>query len=188
MLTHVRLALIALLLPFAAQADPVSYQLNTSKSDVAFLYKFEGTEVKGSFPDFTAEVVLDFEQLANSKIDVSLQTGTVKGGFIFATQAVRGPQMLDAENFPTIKFNSTRLTRNGDQAKLTGNITVKDVTRPITLSARIFRTPGSAPDDRDNLVVRLTGQINRSEFGVDGFKSYVGDLLKLAITAQIKKS
>ena len=87
--------------------------------------------------------------------------------------------MLDAGRFPAIKFESTKLTQNGDQAQLFGSITVKDVTRPIILNARIFRTAGSATDDRDNLVVR--------DFGVDGFKSYVGDILKLAITVQIEK-
>jgi|TARA_B110000908_G_scaffold112155_1_gene131493 polyisoprenoid-binding protein YceI len=187
MLTLIRLTLIALLLPIAAQAKPIAYQLNPSKSDVAFLYEFEGTKVKGSFPNFTTDVTLDFEQLDKSSINVNLQTGTVKGGFVFATQVLRGPKMLDAGRFPAIKFESTKLTQNGDQAQLFGNITVKDVTRPITLNARIFRTAGSATDDRDNLVVRLTGEINRSDFGVDGFKSYVGDILKLAITVQIEK-
>jgi polyisoprenoid-binding protein YceI len=37
------------------------------------------------------------------------------------------------------------------------------------------------------LIVRLSGQINRNDFGFDGFKSYVGDILKLAITVQIEK-
>jgi polyisoprenoid-binding protein YceI len=118
---------------------------------------------------------------------VTLKTGTVKGGFVFATQALRGPKMLDTDNFPAIKFKSSRLAQNGDRAQLTGNITVKGITRPITLNARIFRTVGSATDDQDNLIVRLSGQINRNDFGVDGFKSYVGDILKLAITVQIEK-
>ena len=180
-------AVIDLLMPIIGYAKPVAYQLNTAKSDVAFIYEFEGSEVKGSFPDFTTLVTLDFDQLNNSSIDVTLKTGTVKGGFAFATQALRGPKMLDTDNFPAIKFKSSRLAQNGDRAQLTGNITVKGITRPITLNARIFRTVGSATDDQDNLIVRLSGQINRNDFGVDGFKSYVGDILKLAITVQIEK-
>lgn len=181
------MTLIAMLGPIAGQAKPVAYQLNTSKSDVAFSYAFEGSEVKGTFPNFSAEVALDFKRLENSTINVELQTRTVKGGFIFATQALRGPKMLDAATYPVIKFISTKLTRDGDRAKLIGNITIKDVTRPLTLNARIFRTAGSKAGDQDNLVVRLTGQIDRSAFGVDGFKSYVGDILKLAITVEINK-
>jgi polyisoprenoid-binding protein YceI len=180
-------AVIGLLMPIIGYAKPVAYQLNTTKSDVAFIYEFEGSEVKGSFPDFTTLVTLDFDQLNNSSIDVTLKTGTVKGGFVFATQALRGPKMLDTDNFPAIKFKSSRLAQNGDRAQLTGNITVKGITRPITLNARIFRTVGSTTDDQDNLIVRLSGQINRNDFGVDGFKSYIGDILKLAITVQIEK-
>lgn len=180
-------ALIATLLPVLGQTKPVGYQLVTPNSSVAFSYIFEDGDVMGSFPNFDAQVTLDFETLKNSSIDVTLETDTVKGGFIFATQALRGPKMLDTKSFPTIKFVSTGLTQNGDSAQLTGNITVKEITRPITLNARIFRTAGSVADDRDNLIVRLTGQINRNDFGVDGFKPYVGDILKLAITVQIEK-
>lgn len=183
----IKLALIVMLLPLAAQAKSVAYKVNNANSDVAFLYDFEGAQINGSFPDFTADVALDFDRLENSQIDVRLQTRTTKGGFVFATQAVRGPKMLDAASYPTITFKSTRLVRSGDQARLIGNITVKNVTRPLTLNARIFRTAGSDPADRDTLVVKLTGQINRSEFGVDGFKSYVGDVLKITITTQISK-
>ena len=181
------MTLIAILGPVDGQAKPVAYQLNTSKSDVAFSYAFEGSQVKGTFPNFSADVALDFNRLENSTINVDLQTRTVKGGFVFATQALRGPKMLDAATYPTIKFQSTKLTRDGDRAKLIGNITIKDVTRPITLNARIFRTVGSKAGDQDNLVVRLTGQIDRGAFGVDGFKSYVGDILKLAITVEINQ-
>ena len=57
------MTLIAMLGPVAGQAKPVAYQLNTSKSDVAFSYAFEGSEVKGTFPNFSADVALDFNRL-----------------------------------------------------------------------------------------------------------------------------
>ena len=98
------MTLIAMLGPIAGQAKPVAYQLNTSKSDVAFSYAFEGSEVKSTFPNFSAEVALDFKRLENSTINVELQTRTVKGGFIFATQALRGPKMLDAATYPGSPF------------------------------------------------------------------------------------
>ena len=186
-LALVWVALIAVAVPVTGQTKPVAYQLDTSKSVMAFSYAFEGSEVKGTFPHFSAEVALDFVRLENSTIDVELQARTVKGGFIFATQALRGPKMLDAATYPVIKFISTKLTRDGDRAKLICNITIKNVTRPLTLNAQIFRTAGSKAGDQDNLVVRLTGQIDRSAFGVDGFKSYVGDVLKLTITVEINK-
>ena len=181
------MTLIAMLGPIAGQAKPVAYQLNTSKSDVAFSYAFEGSEAKGTLPNFSAEVAIDFKRLENSTINVELQTRTVKGRFIFAIQALRGPKMLDAATYLVIKFISTKLIRDGDRAKLIGNITIKDVKRPLTLNARIFRTAGSKAGDQDSLMVRLTGQIDRSAFGVDGFKSYVGDILKITITVEIKK-
>ena len=185
--TFASLICLISLLPATLLAAPVPYKLDSAKSEVAFSYVFEGSETRGSFPDFDASVALDFQRLENSSIDVTLKTGTAKGGFIFATQALRGPKMLNSPQFPDISFKSKRFTRSGDQAKLVGDITVKGITRPLTLNARLFRTANSNPDDLDNLVVKLTGEIDRTAFGVDGFKTFVGDILKIAITANITK-
>jgi polyisoprenoid-binding protein YceI len=107
-------AVIGLLMPIIGYAKPVAYQLNTAKSDVAFMYEFEGSEVKGSFPDFTTLVTLDFDQLNNSSIDVTLKTGTVKGGFVFATQALRGPKKCWIQTtFPRSNSNPADWRKTG---------------------------------------------------------------------------
>lgn len=183
----VHLALLTWFLPTTLHAAPVPYKLDTAQSEVAFSYIFEGAETRGNFPDFSANVALDLMRLENSSIDVTLKTKTAKGGFVFATQALRGAKMLDSQRFPDISFKSKRLTRSGDQAKLIGDITVKGITRPLTLDARLFRTTGSDPDDLDNLIVKLTGEIDRAAFGVDGFKTFVGNILQISITANITK-
>jgi polyisoprenoid-binding protein YceI len=68
---------------------------------------------------------------------------------------------------------------------VTGNLTIRGVTRPVTLLAEVFRPKGSAEDDRSRLTVRLTGRVNRSDFGAAGWSDMVGDEVRIVINARI---
>ena len=58
-------------------------------------------------------------------------------------------------------------------------------TRPVTLSARVFRPQGTDPGYRERLAVQLTGTVRRSEFGATGFADMVGDEVRLKILARL---
>jgi polyisoprenoid-binding protein YceI len=73
----------------------------------------------------------------------------------------------------------------GEGADVTGNLTIRGVTRAITLQARISRPTGTAADDFDRLTVRLSGRVNRSDFGATGWSDMVGDEVRIFITARI---
>ena len=181
------IAAVLIVLPSLSFAAPIAYDLNRSGSDIAFKYDFGTVEVKGSVPFRSAEISLDLRNLARSTINVTLDAANAVAGFPFATQAMRGDKVLSVKEFPTISFQSTKITRTSDGAKVTGNITVRDITRPIELNAKFFRQQGTAPEDRDHLAVKLQGQINRNEFGAGGYPSYVGPDLRIEITALIDK-
>jgi polyisoprenoid-binding protein YceI len=82
-------------------------------------------------------------------------------------------------------FESLSVTGAGETAEVTGNLTIRGVTRPVTLVAQIFRPQGSATYDRSRLTVRLTGRVNRSDFGATGWSDMVGDEVRIVITARI---
>ncbi len=168
-------------------AAPRAYEIDYGASQIGFVYLFNNEEVKGSFPKFSADLVLDFQNIKNSKIDVTIDTRTAKGGFVFATSALRGAKVLNVRKFPTIKFSSQSAQMRNGVASIKGQITVRGVTRPLTLTAKFFQLEGQDPKDRENLVVQISGTINRHDFGASGFPDMVGDTLAITIKARIKR-
>ncbi len=186
MLARVVICLGLTQVPLSAQARPVAYLLQTAASSVAFETDFGKERITGTFPLARAALTLDFENVANCTIDVTLDVAHAKANFPFAAQALRGPTVLDAGAYPQMHFVSTRVKAHGDGADVAGNITIRGVTRPVTLRAVIYQQKGSAAGDRSHLSVRLTGRVKRSDFGATGWADLVGDEVRILIDARIE--
>ncbi len=170
-----------------AGSAPRVYDFDYDASRIEFTYEFNGEPVKGRFQKFNGDLVIDFANVNKSTVNVSIDSGSGQGGFVFATSALRGPKMLDAKAYPKISFRSSSAKVVEGIAKVTGEITVRDVTRPITLTARFFQLEGHSPEDRDELAMQITGKINRHDFGASGYPDMVGDTLDIRILAKIKR-
>jgi polyisoprenoid-binding protein YceI len=181
----VRLALAVLLLTLPAQAGTVAYRLDPGASTVAFETDFGADLITGSIPLDKADLMLDFDNVANCTVEVALDVTGATASFPFAAQALKGPKVLAAKDHPRMTFESTSVKGAGDAAEVTGNLTIRGVTRVVTLRAQLFRPQGSAPDDLDQLTVRLSGQVKRSDFGATGWSDMVGDEVRILITARI---
>ncbi len=178
-------ALAALLLALPANAATIAYKMDTANSSVAFETDFGPDKITGSFPLEQADLKLDFDNVANCTVDVALDVTGAKASFPFAAQALKGPKVLDAKDHPRMTFTSTSVKGAGDAADVTGNLTIRGVTKSVTLKAKLFRPQGSAATDRDHLTVKLSGSVNRSDFGATGWADMVGDQVRIVITARI---
>jgi polyisoprenoid-binding protein YceI len=98
---------------------------------------------------------------------------------------MKGPKVLEAESHPVIAFRSTAVRPKGDGAEVTGEVTIRGVTRPMVLDAVIWRQRGTEAGDRSRLTVQLTGRLKRSDFGATGWSDLVGDEVRLTIIARI---
>lgn len=185
--------LAAIALAFALNAGPLAagpdrYLLQTEQSDVQFTYILEGSKGTGTMPILEADLSLDFDRAANSTARVVLNADGARTGVIFVTQALKSADVLDTAAHPRITFQSRSFDPQSGGARVTGDVTVRGVTRPITLDAEIFRQPGTAEGDLSLLTVRLTGDIRRSDFGADGFPDLVADTVGLRITARLRRA
>lgn len=177
--------------PTALMAAPTQYVLDAKASQVGFSYTLGGGVQKGSMPVAQASITVDPENLTASHVDITLNVASVRTALPFATQALIGPKVLDAAQFPTIRFVSTKVAlgpkgRISGGAQITGQLTMHGITRPMTFDAGLFRTRGSASDDLSALTVHLTGQVSRSAYGATGYTDLVADMVKLDITAAIQ--
>lgn len=183
-----RLALAALLVFSLApwsQAATVAYKMDAANSTVAFEADFGPDKISGSIPLEKADLRLDFANVQNCTVEVVLDVSGAEASFPFAAQALKGPKVLAAKDHPRMTFTSTSVKGAGEAADVTGNLTIRGVTKKVSLKAQLFRPQGSAATDRDHLTVKLSGSVNRSDFGATGWSDMVGDQVRILITARI---
>ncbi|MFZ5710158.1 MAG: YceI family protein [Pseudomonadota bacterium] len=172
-----------------AGAAPVAYLLQPDLSVVAFETDFgtSGLTITGRMPIAAASLAIDFANLADSRVEVTMDAARARTSNPLATGAMLGPRVLAVATYPTLRFESTAIRARGAGAEVAGNLTIRDVTRPVTLAARIYRQTGTEAGDLSRLSVLLTGKIDRSDFGAGGFPNMVGSEVRLKILARIEK-
>ena len=188
MMKHLLISLMmAATAPAGALAAPATYLLDPEASKVGFSYSAQGATATGRLPVSGSKISLDVNRVAASQIVVELDASRGTAGFPFADQAMRGPQMLDADAQPKITFVSHRIVTKETGADVTGDLTIRGQTHPVTLAAAFFRQPGTEPGSLDQLAIKLTGTLDRHRWGVSGFDGLVGPDLELEIIAWINK-
>lgn len=182
------LALALAVAPLAGLAKPLTYAMDTSGSIIGFATDFGQTPITGTMPVLTADMVLDFEQVANSRVLVSLNANGATASLPFAANAMKAAGVLDTTRHPKLTFRSTRITPKGEGAHVIGELTIRGVTRPVALDATIWRQQGTQAGDRSRLTIRLTGTIHRSDYGATGWADMVGDEVRLDIRARVHQA
>jgi polyisoprenoid-binding protein YceI len=144
------------------------YDLDPSHSRLGFAAKHAMvTTVRGQFHDFTADVHLDAENLANTTARVEIDASSIDTGNGDRDAHVRNSDFLEVETYPKITFVSTSAEQKGDDDfVLHGELTIKDVTKPISVE---FEKTGEALDPWGNFRVGFEGKakINRKDWGVN---------------------
>ncbi|MTH79885.1 YceI family protein [Paracoccus aestuariivivens] len=181
------LVLTSVLTTGAALAATRVYQLDGMGSRVGFSTESGAGRVTGNIPVTEARLRLDFGNVSNSSISVMLDASAATANTPFAAEAMRGPTMLDTAHHPTMVFRSTRISSSGNVVKVVGDLTIRGVSRPVTLQGSIARMNKSDANDLDRLQVRLSGAIRRSAYGATGWSDAVSDVVRLVIVAQISR-
>ncbi|MFC3119226.1 YceI family protein [Jhaorihella thermophila] len=172
-----------------AAAAPIPYRLDTERSKVGFHVRFGPDKITGEIPVQSADIQIDFQNPANNRVEVILDSTRAQASFPFATQAMRGPKVLDADQFPTMIFRSTGVRlRSRESAEVAGMLTLRGQTHPVTLRAQLFRQRGTEPGDLSRLLLRVTGRIKRSTWGATGWMDMVSDEIDLDMIIRIERA
>lgn len=185
--TFILLPVLWLFLTSPLAAAPANYVLEPATSTVGFETDFGKDHITGRMPIAAANLTLDFDSVANCKVAVTLDAAGAQASFPFAAQAMKGPKVLDTKTHPQIIFESTSVKADGKGAKVTGTVTIRGVSKPMILDAQIYRQKGTAERDLSHLSIRLTGAVQRSQFGAIGWADMVGDEVRLDILARIAR-
>ncbi|MFC6287095.1 YceI family protein [Nocardioides sp. GCM10027113] len=142
------------------------YTLDTTHTRLGFSARHAMvTTVRGAFKDFEGTAVIDTATPANSKVDLTIKVASVDTGVADRDGHLVSGDFFDAEAYPTIRFVSTKVERDGSEWAITGDLTIKDVTKPVTV---LFEEAGSAQDPWGSTRVGFEGSttINRKDWGL----------------------
>jgi polyisoprenoid-binding protein YceI len=141
--------------------------------------------VRGRFADIAGSLELDDERPEQSTVDVTLDVASIDTRQPDRDAHLRSADFFDVERFPTLRFTSTRIQKAADGFLVEGDLTIRDVTRPVTLHAT---EEGRTRDPWGGLRVGFsaTTKINRRDFGLTWNQALetggfvVGDEVKIA--------
>ena len=143
-----------------------TYVLDQSHTTVEFVgHHLMITKVRGRFTDFSGQIVIG-DSPEDSSVEVTINAASVNSGDDKRDGHLRSPDFLDVDNYPTITFRSTSVEVGPDgRGKLTGDLTVKDVTRPVTLDVEF---DGASPDPWGGQRLGFTAgtEIDREDWGL----------------------
>lgn len=143
------------------------YKLDVAHSSLSFQAKHMMiSKVKGSFDAFDAELNFDPEDLTTAAIKFTIDVASVNSRNDDRDNHLRSADFFDAESFPTMSFVATDIKRtDDDEYKLTGDFTIKDVTRPVTFEVE-YGGKGTNPWGVEVVAFEGEAKINRKEFGL----------------------
>jgi polyisoprenoid-binding protein YceI len=175
----------------AAVTSTTTWAIDPTHTSVEFAIKhLMISTVKGRFADVSGTVELDEQDLGTARVTATIGIGSIDTRQDQRDEHLRSADFFDAERFPTMTFASTRIVRGGDGLRIDGDLTIRGVTRPVTLRATDegrVRDPWGG----ERLGFSATTTINRRDFGLTWNQALetggfvVGDEVKIAIDLEL---
>jgi polyisoprenoid-binding protein YceI len=185
-----KLALVVALasLSAAAFAAPETFNLDPTHTFPRFEYSHFGySNQQHRFDKTSGKIVLDRAAKTGS-VDVTIDAKSVNTGFALFNGHIQGEDYFSTEKFPTITFKSTAVKFDGDKpVAVEGNLTIKGVTKPVTLTVTSFHSMPHPMLKKDAIGANAVTKIKRSEFNMGKNVPYVGDEITLTIAVEAIK-
>ena len=169
----------------SALAAPVTYNVDSSHTYPRFSYSHFGLSTQlSSFSKTTGKVIFDAAAKTGS-VDITIDMKSVNTGFADFNEHIQGEDFLDTAKFPTATFKSTKVVFEGDKPKsIDGLLTIKGVTKPVTLSVTSFLATPHPMVKKPALGANAHTTIKRTEFNAGKYAPYVGDDVRIDIAIE----
>jgi polyisoprenoid-binding protein YceI len=141
----------------------------------------------GAFGDPSGSLTLDPRNPAAAKLSVTFAMTNLITTTPKLTEHLSGGDFFDIAKFPTATFVSTAVAADGTKAKITGNLTVKGVTKPVVLDAEFYGAGANPMSKKLNIGFKAETKIKRSDFGLGYGVPMVGDEVSLKIVGAFEK-
>jgi len=161
-----------------------TYKLDGAHTTVSFtIGHLLISEVGGRFNDVSGAITFDKDAVTGAK--ATIQTKSVDTANSKRDDHLRNPDFFDAEKYPTITFESTKVEKDGDKTVMVGKFTMHGVTKDIRVP---FTLKGPIKDKgKDRLAVLAELTLHRKDYGMDKMIPAVGDEVKIKISTEAVK-
>ena len=172
---------------FAAVAAPETYVMDGSHTFPRFSYSLGYSTQLSHFDKTSGKIVID-KAAKSGSVDVTIDMKSVNTGSALFNGHIQGEDFLDTAKFPTATYKSTKVNFDGDKVvSVDGNLTIKGITKPVTLSITSFQCMPHPMLKKDACGANATAVIKRSEFNAGKYAPYVGDDVTLTIAVEAIK-
>ncbi len=170
----------------SVQAAPVTYKLDPNHTMVLFSWNHFG------FSNPTADlglgegtVVFDEQHPADSSVEVTLPLAGLDTHVPALDEHLKKPDFFNADKYPVVTFKSTAVQAlGGNRFKVTGNLTVHGVTRPVVLDATLNKVGPHPMTKAPSIGFDATASLKRSDFGIGAYVPNVSDEISIRITTE----
>lgn len=182
-------SLAALIVSLAAAAPalaaPVTYTLDNTHTFPRFSYSHFGYSTQLSRFDTTRGTVVYDAAAKTGSVDITIDAKSVNTGYATFNEHIQGEDFLDTAKFPTATFKSTKVIFKGDKpVKVEGNLTLKGVTKPVTLTVTSFQSMAHPMLKKPAIGANAFTVVKRSDFGAGKYAPYVGDEVRIDIALE----
>ena len=130
-----------------------------------FSKTYDGIKSTWKFRRFGAEVEANESDLTAANIAFNIKVASINTGNEDRDNHLRSADFFDAETYPEIKFVANNITKKDDDYEIAGDITIKDVTKPIVFEAE-YGGKGTNPWGQEVVAFSAETKLNREEFGL----------------------
>lgn len=171
-----------------ALAAPESYALDAGHTFPRFSYSHFGYSTQLSrFNKTTGKIVFD-KAAKTGSVDITIDTKSVDTGFPLFNEHIQSADFLDTAQFPTATFKSTKVVFDGDKpTAIEGNLTLKGVTRPVTLTVTSFQAMPHPILKKDAIGANANVTVKRSDFNAGKYAPNVSDEVRIDIAVEAIK-
>jgi polyisoprenoid-binding protein YceI len=172
----------------SAIAAPETFGVEPNHTYANFSYMHMGLSTQISKFNKTSGTITYDKAAKTGAVDVTIDMKSVETGSSLFNNHIQGADFLDTANFPTATFKSTKVVFAGDKpATIEGNLTIKGITKPVTLTVTHFVNMAHPMAKKDAIGANATTVIKRTEFNAGKYAPAVGDELTLTISLEAIK-
>jgi len=180
---------VAATLAAGAFAEPVTYTIDPTHTFASFEYTHLGfSKQRSRFNDTAGTITLD-QKAKTGSADITIKVDSVDTGSKVFDGHLTSSNWFDADVYPTITFKSTSFKFKGDKpTEVMGNLTVRDITKPVTLKITHFNCAVHPMRQKDACGANAVTQIKRSDFGLGKYAPGVSDETELSVAVEAIKN
>lgn len=170
-----------------AQIPSGTWKIDAMHSAVTFSVRHLMSKVRGRFSEVDGQIVVG-QPLSSCSVEASIATGSIDTGTQMRDDDLRSPNFFDSARFRAMRFASTQIAAEGDEARFTlaGDLTIRDVTRPVTIECEFLGLDETGLQGEPRVGLSGRTSVRRSDFkvgasSIEGSKVVVGDSVQIEL-------